>query len=257
MRRHRGHGGVGQRHDPLKPTLCSVSPGRGPPPLRRRHRTRWRGRLTTMAHLRRSRATALPGSHLTPRGEAAGRDVPAFFEWLFCAIEHRGWVQRCILAFCHGANRVMRQWVSDDVAVIVSTYPLARPGTGPAQGDRPDPATRCHLPHRPRRPPTMGAPGCRAPSDRDGRDRHPGPRALWRSHVCGGGTSAASLRCARAGRGARRSARPARRRRGRVLSPPGQWVTGVISPARCGPSGPATALGSWCCVGATTICAES
>ena len=109
-------------------------------------------------HLRCSRATALPGSHLTPRGEVAGRDVPAFFEWLFCAIEHRGWVQRCTLAFCHRANRVMRQWVSDDVAVIVSTYPLARPGTGPAQGDRPDPATRCHLPHRPRRPPTMGAP---------------------------------------------------------------------------------------------------
>jgi hypothetical protein len=109
-------------------------------------------------HLRCSRATALPGSHLTPRGEVAGRDVPAFFEWLFCAIEHRGWVQRCTLAFCHRANRVMRQWVSDDVAVIVSTYPLARPGTGPAQGDRPDPATRCHLPHRPRRPPTIGAP---------------------------------------------------------------------------------------------------
>jgi len=148
-----------------------------------------------MAHLRSSRATALPGSHLTPRGEAAGRDVPApppdtvlivsgsvgaghdgaanelarrlrergvrveqrdhlealprifqrvlqdgytlsvgyvpaFFEWLFCAIEHRGWVQRCTLAFCHGANRVMRQWVSDDVAVIVSTYPLASQALG-------------------------------------------------------------------------------------------------------------------------------
>ncbi|MDT0263885.1 MGDG synthase family glycosyltransferase [Jatrophihabitans lederbergiae] len=51
--------------------------------------------------------------------------VPAFFQWLFASIEHRGWVQWLAITFCDTANRRVRGWVSADVAVVVSTYPLA------------------------------------------------------------------------------------------------------------------------------------
>lgn len=56
--------------------------------------------------------------------------VPAFFQWLFTSIERRGWVQWVAIRFCNVANRSVSRWVSDDVAVVVSTYPLASQSLG-------------------------------------------------------------------------------------------------------------------------------
>lgn len=56
--------------------------------------------------------------------------VPAFFHWLFASIEHRGWVQWLAIRFCDTANRQVRRWVSAEVAVVVSTYPLASQSLG-------------------------------------------------------------------------------------------------------------------------------
>lgn len=62
--------------------------------------------------------------------------VPAFFQWLFASIEHRGWVQWLAIMFCDTANRRVRGWVSADVAVVVSTYPLAPLGSLRSPTDR-------------------------------------------------------------------------------------------------------------------------
>lgn len=56
--------------------------------------------------------------------------VPWFFQWLFASIERRTWVEWLAVRFCATANNAVAGWLSEDVAVVVSTYPLASQSLG-------------------------------------------------------------------------------------------------------------------------------
>lgn len=55
--------------------------------------------------------------------------APRVFEWLFGALEQRGWVQRLTAWVCRTARRTVLGW-SRGADVVVSTYPLAAQTVG-------------------------------------------------------------------------------------------------------------------------------